>query len=120
MIAVAVILVVLIVVASIVIPLLLRSYGVEEARTEARLHDSHTRTLAVAIPNGMDPAVLRLALGEAGFASALDRVGDDECLLVECKESDRARLRSIIEAVHVTGYDGSELTLGPVRFEDER
>ena len=118
--AAVVILVVLIVVVSVAIPLLLRSWGAEQSRTDARMHDPRTHTISFAIPNGVDPVVVRLAVTKAGFASALDRVGNVECLLVECTEADRARLRSVIEAVHLDDYDGSELTHDHVVFEDER
>jgi hypothetical protein len=120
MVAGAAILVGLILVVGVAIPLFLRSWGAEESRTEARMHDPRTHTVAFAIPSGVDPVVLRLAVGRAGFASVLDRVGDAECLLVECSELERARLRSVIEAVHLGDYDGTELVRGRVVFEDER
>lgn len=120
MVAAVVILVVVVLVLSVAIPLFLRSWGVEESRTEARLHDPHVHTVAYAVPNGVDPVVIKVALTRAGFTSAIDRVGDVECLRVECAESDRAHVRSVIEAVHVSGYDGSELRAGHVVFEDER
>jgi hypothetical protein len=120
MVAAAAILVVLVLVVSVGIVLFLHSWGAEEARTEARLHDPRTHTIAYAVPNGVDPVVIRLALTHAGFTSAIDRVGDDECLRVECENTDRTRVRSAIEGIHVSEYDGSELTFGHVVFEDER
>jgi hypothetical protein len=120
MVAAALVLVVLILVLWIAVPLLMRSWGAEQSRTEARMHDSRTHTIAFAIPNGVDPVVVRLPLSKAGFTSALDRVGDAECLLVECSESERGRLRDVIEGVHLGAYDGTELTQGHVVFEDER
>jgi hypothetical protein len=59
-------------------------------------------------------------LTHAGFTSAIDRVGEVECLRVECEDSDRTRVRSVIEGIHVSEYDGSELTFGHVVFEDGR
>jgi len=50
----------------------------------------------------------------------IDRVGDAECLRVECDQAERARVRSVIEAVHMSDYDGSELKLDRVVFTDER
>jgi hypothetical protein len=120
MVAAAAILVVVALVLGIAIPLLLRSWGKEESRVEARLHDPDVHTVAFAVPDGMDPAVFRMTLTRAGFTSGIDRVGDLECLIVECSESDRARVRSVIEAVHLSGYDGSDVALGHVVFEDER
>ena len=120
MVAVLAIVVVTVVVGSIAINLFLRSWVAQESRTEERLHDPHTHTVAYAIPNGVDPVVVRLALHNAGFTSAVDRVGNLECLRVECGEPERARVRSVIEAAHLGEYDGSELKLGHVVFEDER
>lgn len=120
MVPAAVILVVLVVVLSISGLLLLRSWGSEQSRHEARLHDPHTSTVAFAVPNGIDPVVLELELSRHGFDSVIDRVGDSECLLVECAKPERARLRSVIEAVHLREYDGSDLRLEHVVFEDER
>lgn len=120
MVAAAAILVVIILVVSVAIPVFLRSWVAEESRTDARLHDPRTHTVAYAIPNGIDPVVVRLALTKAGFTSVIDRVGDVECLRVECDESERARVRSVIEAIHVSEYDGSELKFGHVVFEEER
>lgn len=120
MVAAAAILVVVVLVLGIAIPLLLRSWGMEESRVEARLHDPEVHTVAFAVPNGVDPAVFRMTLTRAGFTSAIDRVGDVECLVVECNESDRARLRSVIEDVHLSGDGGSDLPVGHVVFEDER
>ena len=87
------ILVLFVLVVSVAIPMLLRSWGADASRTEARLHDPRTHTVAFAIPNGIDPVVVKLALTNAGFTSVIDRVGDVECLLVECDESARAGVR---------------------------
>ena len=106
--------------ASVAIALLLRSWVFAESRIEARLHDPGTRTVAYAIPNGVDPALVMAALGAGGFASILDRVGDTECLIVECDGGERARVRSVIEDIHASKYDGSALKLDHVVFEDER
>ena len=40
--------------------------------------------------------------------------------MIGCSEGDRARVRAVIESVHETAYDGSDLVLRPVLFEDER
>ena len=73
--------------ASVAIALLLRSWVFAESRMEGRLHDPGTPTVAYAIPNGVDPAVIMAALSAGGFASILDQVGETECLIVECDES---------------------------------
>jgi hypothetical protein len=120
MIAAAAVLVLVVLVIGIAIPLFLRSWGAGESQIEARMHDPRIHTIAYAIPNGVDPVVVRLAVHTAGFTSAIDRVGDVECLIVECSEADRSRLRKVIEEVPLRGFDGSELTQTHVVFEDER
>ena len=105
---------------SIAIALFLRSWVLTESETEKRLHDPRTHTIAFAIPNGVDPVVFAVALDRAGFTSVTDRVGNDECILVECPESERAHLRNLLEAVQVPQYDGSPSRAGHVVFEDER
>jgi hypothetical protein len=92
----------------------------DESDVERRLRAPGTPTISYAVPNGGDPAHLRIALGRAGFASALSHSGTRECLLVECPETDRDRVRKVIEKVHESAYDGSELDLHPAVFEDER
>ncbi|MDP3890538.1 hypothetical protein [Nocardioides sp.] len=104
---------------SVALSLFLRSWGVEESRVQARLRDPHTSTVAFAIPNGIDPVILKLALTRAGFTTAIDRVGDAECLRVECAESERAQVRRVIKDIHRNEYDGSEVDFGRVVFEDE-
>jgi hypothetical protein len=113
-------LLVLIVIVSVVISLVLRSWGTEQSRTEARMHDPRIHTIPLAVPDGVGPVVVRAAVGKAGFNSGLDRLGQAEWLIVECRESERSRLRSDIEAVHLPDYDGTELAHGHVVFEDER
>lgn len=120
MVAAAAIIVVLVLAANVAIAIFLRSWVAEESRTETRLHDPHTHTVAYAIPNGIDPVVVKLGLTKAGFTSVIDVVSDAECLRVECDQAERARVRSVIEAVHMSDYDGSELKLDRVVFQDER
>ena len=50
----------------------------------------------------------------------MSSAGTSECLMIGCSEGDRARVRAVIESVHETAYDGSDLVLRPVLFEDER
>jgi hypothetical protein len=113
-------LVVLVVGGSIAISLFLRSWVREESRREAHLKDPRTHTIAYAIPNGMDPVTLETALALAGFSSGHDRVGMTDCIRIECDETQRDRVRSILEDVSTTTYDGSLLPAGHVVFEDER
>ena len=113
-------LVVLVVGGSIAVSLFLRSWVREESRREAHLKDPRTHTIAYAIPNGMDPVTLETALALAGFSSGHDRVGMTDCIRIECDETQRDRVRSILEDVSTTTYDGSLLPAGHVVFEDER
>ena len=104
---------------SIAIALFLRSWVLTESKTEKRLHDPRTHTIAFAIPNGVDPVVFAVAVRKAGFASVTDRVGNAECILVECPESERAHLRTLLEAVQAPHDDGSPARAGHIVFEDE-
>ena len=116
----AAILVLVALVASVAIALLLRSWVRTESRLDARLHDPRTHTIAYAVPNGVDPVVFRVALDRAGFTSVVDRVADAEYLLVDCEETQRPRLRSVLESVHGDEFHGSAISLDHVIFEDER
>ena len=113
-------LVVLVVGGSIAISLFLRAWVREESRREAHLKDPRTHTIAYAIPNGMDPVILETALAVAGFNSGHDRVGMVDCVRIECDESQRDRVRGVLEGAATTAYDGSLLPAGHVVFEDER
>ena len=113
-------LVVVVVGGSIAINLFLRNWVREESQREAHLRDPHTHTVAFAIPNGADPVTAEAVLARAGFNSGHDRVGMVECIRIECDESQRDRVRSVLEGVSMTAYDGSLLPAGHVVFEDER
>jgi hypothetical protein len=99
----------------------LRSYGREEAATEASFRSPDMHKVAYLVPEGQDPAVLMAALTHAGFRSVTSTEGGDERLLVECEERDRDRVRGIIEDVDRAGPHGPGIpVVGHVRFEDER
>jgi hypothetical protein len=104
---------------AVALMLALRRWTLDDVRTEARLRQPGTNTLAYAVPIGQDPAILMSALGHAGFTSVADTEGGTERLLVACEEGDRSKLRSIIEGVHRAGFDGPEMPAVRVRFEDE-
>ena len=118
--AAIVLLVVVVVGGSIAISLYLRKWVLEQSRREAHLRDPHTHTVAFAIPTGVDPVIPETALALAGFNSGHDRLGLVECVRIECDESQRDRVRSVLEEVFMTQYDGSVLPAGHVVFEDER
>lgn len=113
-------LVVTVVVVSIAIAVLLRSYVLNEVKVEERLHDPHASTVAFAIPAGTDPVVFKTGLTHAGFANTVDRVGDAQCLVVECTPAQREAVRGVLQAAHTRAYDGSDLAVQRVVFEDER
>ncbi len=99
----------------------LRSWTLAESRTEARLRRPGAPTLTYTVPPGQDPAVLMAALRHAGYTSVTDLKGGGELLVVECPdEHDRADVRSIIEHVDRAGFDGPEMHVAHVAFEDER
>jgi hypothetical protein len=81
----------------------LRRWGMEDARTEARLHSTTAHTVAYVVPAGQDPATLRGALANAGFTSVID-AGETERVIVECEPSDHVIVKEIIEHVHPAGF----------------
>jgi hypothetical protein len=95
-----------------------RRWSLEEGEVDARLHSPHAHTVAYVVPEGQDPALVRVALSHAGYVTVLDR-GGDQRLLVECAESQRDHVRMIIEDLDHTGLEDSGAYAGPVRFEDE-
>lgn len=90
-------------VALVVVPALvllaLRHSGQQDARTETRLHSPHTHTLSYDVPVGQDPAPLRTALNHAHFSTVRGRGDSGRSLIVECDETERGRVRTIIEEV---------------------
>jgi hypothetical protein len=120
MIAAAILIVLLVLVVTIAVAGGLRRLVREESAVEGRLLAPETPTVSYAVPNGVDPADLRTALLRAGFSSTMSSAGTRRCLVIGCSQGDRARVREVIEDVHETAYDGSDLVLSPVVFEDER
>src|SRR5690606_23398715 len=103
-----------VVAVSVAIAVFLRSYVLHEVKVEERLHDPHTSTVAFAIPAGADPVVFKTGLTHAGFVSTVDRVGDAQCLVVECTPAQREAVRGVLQAAHTKAYDGSDLALQAV------
>ena len=116
MIAAAVFIVLLVLIVTVAAAGGLRRLVRDESEVERDLRSPDTHTLTYAVPNGVDPADLRIALLRAGFPSSPSRAGAREGLLVGCAEGDLARLRQVIESVHETAYDGTDLELKPVVF----
>ena len=120
MIAAVVLIILLVLVVTVAIAGGLRRLVRDESDVERLLRSPDTHTLSYAIPNGVDPGDLRVAIARDGFTGIVVVDGTRECLKVECAEPDRARLRHVIESAHESAYDGTELDLHPVIFEDER
>jgi hypothetical protein len=115
-----ILLLVLVVGVAIAVNLYLRNWVRGESRREAHLRDAGTHTIAYEVPNGVDPVTLMSPLVQAGFTSGVDRVGMAECVRIECDESERDRVRGVLEAIPMTAYDGSPLQARRIVFEDER
>ncbi len=98
----------------------LRRVTFDEAREEARLRQPASSTLSYAVPDGQDPVVLTAALSRAGFTSLGVLQNGLERLLIDCPSADqRALVRSIIEHVRRTGFQGADMVVTHVRFDDE-
>jgi hypothetical protein len=97
----------------------LRRVVMDEAARESRLR-ARAETVRYVVPHGVDHADLRAAVARAGFSSTVGTSGTSACLLIDCPESERTRLRHVLEHLHEPGWDGSELTPEHVVFEDER
>ena len=52
--------------------------------------------LATARSHGVDPVTVASALTRAGLTSGLDRVGMVDCVRIECAESQREQVRSVL------------------------
>ncbi len=108
-------------VAVLALALVLRRLTLDEVAVEDRLHEPARHSLSYVVPTGQDPAVLMAALSHHGIAAVSDMSGGTERLLVECRdEQQRRQVRAIIEDVHSSGIDGSEMSVAHVSFEDER
>jgi hypothetical protein len=119
MFAAAAILVLALLVGTVLVSAGMRRLAREESEVERRLRRPDAHTISYAVPNGVDPGEIRVAAARGGFTSIQATSGTRECLVVECQERDRARLRQLIADAHKSAYDGSESDLQPVVFEDE-
>lgn len=108
-------------VVGVIVAFALRRWTLDEARTEARLHEPEAHTVIYDVPAGQDPAVLLAALSRAGYIAVSDMERGVERVLVDCPhEGDRNKVREIIEHVHRTSFEGAEMNVAHVSFEDER
>ena len=111
---------VVVVVAGVLVAVALRRLVLDDAAHEQDLRSPGVHTVAFAVPNGVDVADLRAAASRGGFVSTVTDSEAHQCLLVQCEDSDRARLRHLLEGAHDAAYHGTELHLEPVVFDDER
>lgn len=108
-----------VVVGTIVVNVGLRNWVARQAGTEARLLSPETHTVGYVVPEGQDPAILMAAISRAGFEAIVDTSGRAERVLIACDDSDRGRVRTVLEDVHRTGFDGAAMRVGHVVFDDE-
>jgi hypothetical protein len=97
----------------------LRTWVLDEGKTEKRLRAPETHTLDYAVPHGQDPALLKAALAGAHFSSITRTGGSSEHLTIACEEQDRARVRDVLEHVHAASAAGRDEHVGHIRFSDE-
>jgi hypothetical protein len=102
----------------IVLVLMLRNLGRQEVETETVLMAPGAHTVRYVVPEGDDPAPVRAALDHAGFASVLDR-GGDQRLVVRCEPGERDRIRQVIHDVHVADVHRTAAGRTRPRFDDE-
>lgn len=107
------------VVAGVVVSMGLRTWTLDRARTEARLLSPDTHTVGYVVPPGQDPAVLMAAVAGTGHTAMVDTSGGTERLIVECDDHVRGEVRRALESVHSTGWDGSDMRVEHVVFDDE-
>jgi hypothetical protein len=103
----------------VVAMLVLRGWGRDEARMDAVLDSPGTHTVSYLVPDGQDPAILAAALHSAGFTARAHLEGGFEVLRIACDEAERAQVRSIIEHVDRTGFDGAPMHIAHAKFVDE-
>lgn len=98
----------------------LRRGAVEEVVEDEGPPPDGPTTLAYAVPDGQDPAVLSVALSRAGFSAVPVRQGFVERVLIDCpSRADRDQVRKTIEHVRRTRLGGAEIVVTHVRFDDE-
>jgi hypothetical protein len=93
------------------------------AQVADALHAPETPTLEYAVPTGQDPTVIVAALERAGYTATADPNHAHQRLMVACPDglqSERERVRSVIESASVTAPQDGIPVEAEVRFRDER
>jgi hypothetical protein len=106
-------------VVGLLVMLGLRSWTLDEVRTEDRLHRPGAHTVGYVLPVGQDPTPLVAALSRAGFTARADMEGGRERLVVECEQQQRSQVREIIAGAEAR-LAGAGAPAVAVSFEDER
>src|SRR5262245_36190221 len=117
MVLAATLLVLMFMVVPIVLLLMLRSVGKEEAETEAALLSPDAHTVTWLVPEGEDPSLVRSHLAHAGFDSTFDHTGDQR-LVIRCEPGEREQVREVIASTEHLTYDGPVPFGLPLRFAD--
>ena len=119
MVAAIAIVVGIILILLVVGPWLFKAVTDIERDIEEHLLDPRTPKVVYDVPNGVDAAVLSTALEHAGFPCAIEFVRGEEMLLVECHDSERERVRMVLDDANHKAYAASGLSIGTVRITDE-
>ena len=117
MVLAATLLVLTLIVVPVVLLMMMRSVGMEEAETEKALLSPEAHTVAWTVPEGEDPSAVRTHLAHAGFPSVLDHIGDR--LVIQCEPGEREKVREVIADTEHLTYDGPVPFGLPQRFADE-
>jgi len=118
MVLAATLLVLTVMVVPLVLLLVMRRFGMEQADAERTLLSPDVPTVAWVVPDGEDPALVRTRLAHAGFSSVLDHSGGQR-LVVRCGPADRDRVREIIAGTEHATFDGQALQPSQLRFDDD-
>ena len=107
------------VVVMVVVGLGLRTWTLDRARKDAWLLSPDTHTVSYVVAAGQDPAVLLAAVAGAGYPAMIDTTHGTARVVVACDEHARGEVRAALEHVHRMGFDGSEMLVEHVAFDDE-
>jgi hypothetical protein len=111
-------LVLMFMVVPILVLLMIRSVGKEEAATEEALLSPSAHTVVWVVPEGEDPSLVRTHLAHAGFDSAFEH-SEDLRLVIRCEPAEREKVREVIAGTEHLTYDGPVPFGLPLRFADE-
>jgi hypothetical protein len=114
--------IVIVVIAAIVI-LAARSRVRHESDKQVTLQQPEIDTLEYRVPEGQDPALLVSALQKEGYSAVGDTIAGMPRVVIDCptgRDRERPRVRSVVKSANSTGFEGAEMEIDDVVFEDER